>query len=162
MSDRVRCVDMGSLKDRLESDLRESMKARDEVVTSTLRMALAAVKSAEVAGKQARGLSDEEVLAVLTKGAKKRREAAEAFAEAGRADSAAKERAEEEVLARYLPARLSDEELANIVRETLTANGFTTMAQMGPAMKAVQAAVAGRAEGARVAAEVRRQLSART
>ncbi|HLT10151.1 MAG TPA: GatB/YqeY domain-containing protein [Micromonosporaceae bacterium] len=151
---------MGSLKDRLESDLRESMKARDEVVTSTLRMALAAVKSAEVAGKQARELSDDEVLAVLTKEAKKRREAAEAFAEAGRADSAAKERAEEEVLARYLPAQLSDEELANIVRETLTANGFTTMAQMGPAMKAVQAAIAGRAEGARVAAEVRRQLSA--
>ena len=136
------------------------MKARDEVVTSTLRMALAAVKSAEVAGKQARELSDDEVLAVLTKEAKKRREAAEAFAEAGRADSAAKERAEEEVLARYLPAQLSDEELANIVRETLTANGFTTMAQMGPAMKAVQAAIAGRAEGARVAAEVRRQLSA--
>lgn len=136
------------------------MKARDEVVTSTLRMALAAVKSAEVAGKQARELSDDEVLAVLTKEAKKRREAAEAFAGAGRADSAAKERAEEEVLARYLPAQLSDEELANIVRETLAANGFTTMAQMGPAMKAVQAAIAGRAEGARVAAEVRRQLSA--
>lgn len=136
------------------------MKARDEVVTSTLRMALAAVKSAEVAGKQARELSDDEVLAVLAKEAKKRREAAEAFAGAGRADSAAKERAEEEVLARYLPAQLSDEEIANIVRETLAANGFTTMAQMGPAMKAVQAAIAGRAEGGRVAAEVRRQLSA--
>src|SRR5690606_23833775 len=123
MPDRVRCVGMSSLKDRLESDLRESMKARDEVVTSTLRMALAAVKSAEVAGKQARELSDDEVLAVLAKEAKKRREAAEAFAGAGRTDSAAKERAEEEVLARYLPAQLSDEEIANIVRETLAANG---------------------------------------
>ncbi len=94
---------MSTLKDRLKSDLRTAMKARDELITSTLRMALTAVRNAEVAGKQARELSDDEVLAVLTKEAKKRREAATAFADAGRAEQAAKERAEEEVLDR-LPA----------------------------------------------------------
>jgi hypothetical protein len=98
------------------------------------------------------------VLGVLTKEAKKRREAAAAYADAGRAELAAKERAEEEVLSRYLPAQLSDEELAQVVAEALRAGGFSGKAQMGPAMKAAQAAVAGRAEGARVAAEVRRQL----
>jgi len=146
---------MGSLKQRLEDDLRVAMKARDELVTSTLRMALAAVRTAEVAGTAARELSDDEVLGVLTKEAKKRREAATAFADAGRVELATKERAEEEVLAGYLPAQLSDEALAEIVRDAIAASGATAM---GPAMKAVQAAVAGRAEGGRVAAEVRRQL----
>lgn len=135
------------------------MKARDELVTSTLRMAIAAVRTAEVAGKQARELTDDEVLGVLTKEAKKRREAADAFSAAGRADSADKEQAEERILARYLPAKLSDAEIADLVSGVLSAGGFTSMAQMGPAMKAAQAAVAGRAEGGRVAAEVRRQLS---
>jgi uncharacterized protein YqeY len=151
---------MSTLKARLEADLRESMKARDELLTSTLRMAIAAVRTAEVAGKQARELTDDEVLGVLTKEAKKRREAAEAFAGAGRADSAQKERAEEEIISRYLPAQLSDAEIADIVGAALAEGGFTTMGQMGPAMKAAQAAVAGRAEGGRVAAEVRRQLAA--
>jgi uncharacterized protein len=149
---------MSTLKTQLEADLREAMKARDELLTSTLRMAIAAVRTAEVAGKSARELSDDEVLGVLTKEAKKRREAAEAFADAGRAESAAKEQAEGEILARYLPAQLSDDEIAAIVAEALAAGGLTTKAQMGPAMKAAQAAVAGRAEGGRVAAEVRRQL----
>ena len=150
---------MSTLKARLEADLRESMKARNELVTSTLRMALAAVRTAEVAGKAARELTDDEVLGVLTKEAKKRREAAEAFATAGRGDSAEKERAEEQVLERYLQAQLSDPEIADLVAESLAAGGFNSMAQMGPAMKAAQAAVSGRAEGGRVAAEVRRQLA---
>jgi hypothetical protein len=149
---------MSTLKARLESDLREAMKGREELVTSTLRMALAAVRTAEVAGPAARELTDDEVLTVLTKEAKKRREAAEAFAGAGRDESADRERAEEQVLQRYLPAQLSDEELVEIVAGALAGGGFSGMAQMGPAMKAVQAAVAGRAEGGRVAAEVRRQL----
>ena len=149
---------MTNLKAQLESDLRDSMKARDELLTSTLRMAIAAVRKEEVAGDAARELSDDEVLTVLTREAKKRREAAVAFADAGRAESAEKERAEEAILARYLPAQLSDEELADIVREALAGAGVTGKAQMGPAMKAAQAAVAGRAEGGRVAAEVRRQL----
>ncbi len=135
------------------------MKARDELVTSTLRMALAAIRKAEVAGKAARELTDDEALAVLSSEAKKRREAATAFADAGRAQSAEKERAEEAVIARYLPAQLTDAELADIVRNALATAGIAVnRAQIGPAMKAAQAAVAGRAEGGRVAAEVRRQL----
>jgi uncharacterized protein YqeY len=147
------------LKARLESDLHTAMKARDELVTSTLRMAITAVRNAEVAGEKARQLSDDEVLAVLKKEAKKRREAAVAFGDAGRAELAAKERAEEEVLAAYLPSQLSDEDLAGIVRDALAGGGFSGMGSIGPAMKAAQSAVAGRAEGGRVAAEVKRQLA---
>nr|WP_296075599.1 GatB/YqeY domain-containing protein [uncultured Actinoplanes sp.] len=149
---------MGTLKDRLNDDLHNAMKGRDELTTSTLRMALAAVRNAEVAGTEARDLSDDEVLAVLTKEAKKRREAATAFAGAGRDEQAAKERSEGDVLDRYLPKQLSDEEITRLVADALAAGGFAGKAQMGPAMKAAQAAVAGRAEGGRVAAEVRRQL----
>ena len=149
---------MGSLKDRLNEDLHAAMKQRDEMTTSTLRMALAAVRNAEVSGSAARDLSDAEVTSVLTKEAKKRREAATAFAGAGRAEQAAKETAEGEILDRYLPRPLSDAEIADLVGGALAAGGFTGKAQMGPAMKAAQAAVAGRAEGGRVAAEVRKQL----
>ena len=149
---------MGTLKDRLNDDLHSAMKLRDELTTSTLRMALTAVRNAETAGTAARDLSDDEVLGVLTKEAKKRREAATAFSGAGRAEQAAKETAEGEILDRYLPAQLSDAEVAELVAGALQAGGFTAKAQMGPAMKAAQAAVAGRAEGGRVAAAVRRQL----
>jgi uncharacterized protein YqeY len=149
---------MGTLKDSLTADMRTALKARDELTTSTLRMALAAIGTAEVAGKNKRELSDEEVIAVLTREAKKRREAAAAFDGAGRSEQAARERAEGEVLERYLPKQLSDEELADLVTQALRSGGFTGRAQLGPAMKAAQAAVAGRAEGGRVAAEVRRQL----
>jgi uncharacterized protein YqeY len=150
---------MGSLKDRLNDDLRTAMKARDELTTSTLRMALAAVRNAEVAGKEARELSDDEVLGVLTKESKKRREASTAFADAGRAEQAAREQAEGGVIDQYLPQQLSEADLTALVTKALGDGGFTTKSQMGPAMKAAQAAVAGRAEGGRVAAEVRRQLS---
>jgi uncharacterized protein YqeY len=135
------------------------MKARDELTKATLRMALSAIRNAEVAGDEPRQLSDDEVQAVLMKEAKKRREAAEAFAGAGRAESAERERAEGEVLARYLPRELSDDELAALVAEALAEGGFSGMGQMGPAMKAVQAKVAGRADGRRVAAQVRAQLA---
>jgi uncharacterized protein YqeY len=151
---------MSTLKDRLETDLRTAMKARNELLTGTLRMALAAVRNAEVAGEQARELDDDEVRGVLTKEAKKRRDAATAFADAGRAERADRERAEEEVLVGYLPAQLSDEELAGIVAGALAGVDGTGKSAMGQAMKAAQAAVAGRAEGGRVAAEVRRQLGA--
>ncbi|GAA1597655.1 GatB/YqeY domain-containing protein [Actinoplanes couchii] len=150
---------MGTLKDRLTDDLHTAMKSRDDLITSTLRMALSAVRTAEVAGVESRELSDAEVLSVLTKEAKKRREAATAFADAGRTEQAAKETAEGEVLDRYLPKQLTDAEIADVVTQALTAGGFTGKAQMGPAMKAAQAAVAGRADGGRVAAEVRRQLA---
>jgi uncharacterized protein YqeY len=149
---------MGTLKDRLNEDLHNAMRGRDELTTSTLRMALSAVRNAEVAGAEARDLSDDEVLGVLTKEAKKRREAATAFSDAGRAEQAAKENAEGEILDRYLPAQLSDAEIAELMAGALQVGGFSGKGQMGPAMKAAQAAVAGRAEGGRVAAEVRRQL----
>lgn len=149
---------MGALKDRLNEDLRSAMKSRDELTTSTLRLTLAAVRTAEVSGSEARELTDDEVLAVVTKEAKKRREAATAFAGAGRTDQANRENAEGEILDRYLPAQLTDAEIAELVGEALAAGGFSGKAQMGPAMRAAQAAVAGRAEGGRVAAEVRRQL----
>jgi hypothetical protein len=150
---------MSALKDRLNADLTAAMKARDELVTATLRMALTAVRNEEVAGKAARDLSDQEVLVVLTREAKKRREAAEAFAAAGRTELAERERAEGVVLDEYLPAQLSDEDLADVVQQALAESGVTDVKQLGKAMKAVQAQVAGRAEGGRVAAEVRRQLT---
>jgi uncharacterized protein len=150
---------MATLKARLEQDLRAAMKARDELVTSTLRMALAAVHTAEVAGAAARELSDDEVLAVLAREAKKRRESATAYAAGRRDDLASKERAEEEILAAYLPAQLTDDELRKLVAEAIDTGGFRGMSNMGPAMRAAQAAVAGRAEGGRVAVEVRRQLT---
>ncbi|GAA5197068.1 GatB/YqeY domain-containing protein [Rugosimonospora acidiphila] len=149
---------MSTLKDRLETDLHSAMKSRDELVTSTLRMALTAVRNAEVAGDQARELAEDEVQAVLTREAKKRREAATAFADAGRPEQAERERAEEGVLAGYLPTQLSDEDLAGIVAGALGGVDTSGRGAMGQAMKAAQAAVAGRAEGGRVAAEVRRQL----
>jgi len=150
----------GGLKTRLTTDLTSAMKSRDELVTATLRMALTAIRNEEVAGKAARELSDDEVLRVLTREAKKRAEAAEAFATGGRADRADRERAEGEVLSRYLPTQLTDEELSTVVAAALAQAGVSDIKQMGKAMKTVQAAVAGRAQGGRVAAEVKRQLSA--
>ena len=152
---------MSSLAERLRTDLVASMKERDALRTGTLRMALTAIHEEEVAGKQARTLTDDEVLRVLTRETKKRREAAEAFDGGGRAELAAKERAEGEVLSAYLPAQLSDEELDAIVTRVLAEQGLSGKTSMGPAMKAVNAALAagaGSTEGGRVAASVRRQL----
>jgi uncharacterized protein len=149
---------MTDLKARLETDLREAMKSRDELLTSTLRMAIAAVRNEEVSGKSARALSEQEVLAVLTREARKRREAATAFADAGRAEQAERERAEEGVIATYLPKQLTDEELSSIVATAVAGVDATGKGAMGQAIKAAQAVVAGRAEGGRVAAEVRKQL----
>jgi uncharacterized protein len=152
-----------ALKDRLQSDLTGSMLARDEVRTATLRMALTAVRAEEVSGDVARELSDAEVVAVLGREAKKRREAAAAFEGAGRQAQAARELAELDVLAGYLPVQLSDGDLAALVAEAVqaaAAAGATGMPAMGRVMKIVQPRVTGRAEGGRVAAEVRRQLSA--
>ena len=149
---------MAALKDQLRSDLTAAMKARDEVRTRTIRMALTAVSTAEVAGPASRELSDDEVITVLTREAKRRREAAEAFAAAGRSEQASAERAEGEILDTYLPAQLSDEEIASIVTAEIERSGASGMAAMGQVMKAVTPKIAGRAAGARVAAEVRRQL----
>jgi uncharacterized protein YqeY len=152
-----------TLKNRLQTDLTAAIRGREEIRTAALRMALTAVRSQEVAGEVARSLSDDEVVAVLGREAKKRREAATAFEGAGRSEQAARERDELAVLTAYLPAQLSDDDLASIVAEEIasaTAGGAGGLPAMGRVMKAVQPRVAGRAEGGRVAAEVRRQLSA--
>src|SRR3982751_2026947 len=122
------------------------MKAGDELRTATLRMVLAAVSAEEVAGKQARELSDDEVQAVLRREAKKRREAADAFAGAGRAAQAERERAEGEVLAGYLPAQMEDADLAALVADVITQTGASGRQDMGRVMGAASSAVAGRAE----------------
>lgn len=150
---------MGDLKERLHADMTAAMKGRDQLRLGTLRMALTAVKSEEVAGKSARELSDDEVLAVLSREAKKRREAAEAFEHAGRPELAERERAEGEVLATYLPAPLGDAELRDLVAAAIAQTGASDPREMGQVMKVATARVAGRAEGGRVAAEVRRQLA---
>jgi len=155
---------VSTLKERLRADLTAAMKARDELVKATLRMTLTAIGNAEVAGSTARELDDAEVIKVITKEAKKRAESAEAFAAAGREELAAQERAEGEVLARYLPAQLSDDELTELARlaveETAAELGERPgPRQMGQVMKRATAAAAGRAEGGRVAAAVKRLLT---
>jgi uncharacterized protein YqeY len=149
-----------TLKQRLQDDLTAAMKSRDELRAATIRLTLSAITNEEVAGKAARQLSDDEVLKVITREAKKRREAAEAFAQGGRAESAERERAEGEVLAAYLPQQLSDEELAELVRAAVAESGASGPKAMGAVMKVVNPKVAGRAEGGRLAAEVKRQLAA--
>ena len=151
---------MAEFKERLRADLNAAMRARDQVRMRTLRMALTSITNEEVAGAAARDLTDDEIVRVLTREARKRREAAEAFSAAGRGDQAAAERAEGEVLAGYLPAQLSDDELSALVAAAIEETGASGMASMGQVMKTVTPRVAGRADGARVAAEVRRRLSA--
>ncbi|WP_298749088.1 GatB/YqeY domain-containing protein [uncultured Serinicoccus sp.] len=148
------------LKATLQQDLTAAMRAQDKVRAGTLRMTLSAVTTEEVAGKQARELSDDEVLRVIIKEAKKRREAAEAYTGAARPELAAQEEAELEVLEAYLPAQLSDEELAELAREAVAETGATDMRGMGQVMKVLQPRVAGRAEGGRVAAAVKQALGA--
>lgn len=151
---------MNELKERLRTDLNDAMRARDQVRLRALRMALTSITTEEVSGNSARELSDDEIVKVLTREAKKRREAAEAFESAGRAEQAAAERAEGEVLADYLPAQLSDDELAGMVSAAIAETGAAGMPGMGKVMKVLTPQIAGRADGARVAAEVRRQLAA--
>lgn len=148
-----------SLKQQLHADLTTAMKARDELRTASLRMALTALTNEEVAGKQARELSDADVVVVLRREVKKRTEAADAFATGGRAESAARELAEREVLAAYLPAEMTDDELGALVDAAIAESGASSPAQMGLVMKVLTPRVAGRADGGRVAAEVRRRLA---
>jgi len=153
----------GSLADRLRDDLNTALKAQDAVRRDTLRMALTAVKTASVAGTEARELSDEEVLAVLRTEVKKRKEAAEAFAGAGRTESAERERAEEAVLAGYLPAQVDDAALQAAVAaavEQAAAGGKTGMSAMGAVMGVLRPQLGSTVDGGRLSAEVRRQLSA--
>ena len=151
---------MTSLKDRLRADLTAAIKGRDEVRSSTLRMVLTAITNAEVAGKEQRELTDDDVVGVLSSEAKKRREAATAFDDGGRPELADKERAEAAVLADYLPQQLSEDEVAEIVAKAVEQVGAAGegMRAMGKVMGVLQPQVKGRVDGGVVAAEVRRQL----
>jgi uncharacterized protein len=152
---------MSALKDRLRADLTTAIKGRDEVRSSTLRMVLTAITNAEVAGKEQRELSDDDIVGVLSTEAKKRREAATAFEDGGRAEMAAKEKAEAAVLADYLPEQLSAEDVTSIVSAAIEQVGAAGegMKAMGKVMGVVQPQTRGRADGGAVAAEVRRQLA---
>jgi uncharacterized protein len=152
---------MSDLKDRLRSDLTTSIKARDALRSSTLRMLLSAITNAEVAGKESRELSDDDVVGVLSTEAKKRREAATAFSDAGRTELADKETAEAAVIADYLPEQLDADAIAGLVTAAITQTGAAGegMRAMGKVMGALQPQVRGRADGGAVAAEVRRQLA---
>jgi len=151
---------MSALKDRLRSDLTVAIKARDDVRSSTIRMLLTAITNAEVAGKEQKELTDDDIVGVLSTEAKKRREAATAFDEGGRAEMAEKERAEGIVISDYLPSQLSASEIADLVTAAIEQTGAAGegMRAMGKVMGVVQPQVRGRADGSLVAAEVRRQL----
>jgi uncharacterized protein YqeY len=152
---------MTTLKSKLQEDLNAAIKGRDELRSSTLRLTLTAITKEEVSGTEKRELSDDEVLKVITREAKKRREAAEAFAQGGRPESAEREKAEGELLAEYLPKQLSDDELNELVDQAVAearAAGAEGPKAMGQVMKIVNPKVAGRAEGGRVAAAVKRRL----
>ncbi len=154
---------MTSLKDTLKNDLTTAMKSGNEVAKSTLRMALSAISNAEVAGDEAIELSDDQVVKVLQAEAKKRAESAELYDQAGRTDAAAKERAEAEILAAYLPAAMSDDELAAVVADEVAkaaAAGNGGMKAMGSVVKAVRERVGSSADGSKIADLVKSALSA--
>jgi uncharacterized protein len=154
---------MSERKERLQHDLTEAIRSRDEVRAATVRMALAAITNEEVAGSVARELDDDDVVAVLAREAKKRRESVAAYTDAGRQDLADREAAELAVLADYLPAQLSDEEVQSLVAEAVAearASGLDGMRAMGPVMKSLQPRIAGRADGAAVATAVKAALTA--
>ena len=148
-----------TLKSTLRSDLHDAIRSQDKVRSGTLRMTLTAITNAEVAGTQAKELTDDEVLKVIAKEAKKRKEASTAYVDAGRPELAETEDAELAVLETYLPQQLGDDDLERIVRAAVVATGASGMAQMGQVMKAAQGEIAGRADGGRVAAIVRKVLA---
>jgi len=148
-----------SIKESLQKNLTEAIRSRDEITSGTIRMVLSAITNEEVAGKEARVLSDDEVITVLTREAKKRREAAEAFETAGRTDKAALEKSEGEVIAKYLPAQLSEAEVATIIAEAIAATGASGPGDMGKVMGAVKPKIAGKADGGVVSALVKAALN---
>lgn len=154
---------MPTIKEQIRADLTTSMKARDTAVTGTLRMILAAIQAEEVSGKTAKELTDDDVLKVLARESKKRAEAATVFAENNREELALKERAEGEIIARYLPSQISDEELSAVVDQAYKAvaehtGEVPTMKQMGQIMNQATALAAGGADGKRLSSAVRARL----
>ena len=148
-----------SLKEKLQNDLTSAMRARDEVRSSTIRMILTSIKNEEVSGKEARELSESEVITVLSREAKKRREAAEAFEQAGAKDRAEMEKAEGGVIAEYLPKQLSEAEIKTLIAAAIQESGANSPAQMGLVMKSLQPKIAGKADGGTVSALVKAALS---
>ena len=148
-----------ALKEKLQSDLTASMRARDELRSGTIRMVLTAIKNEEVSGKEARELSDGEVIQVLSREAKKRREAAEAYEQAGAKDRAATEKAEGVIIAEYLPEQLSETEIKDLIAAAIAETGATGAQQMGLVMKSIQPKIAGRADGGLVSSLVKAALS---
>ena len=148
-----------ALKEKLQTDLTQAMRDRNEVRSGTIRMILTAIKNEEVAGKEARELSDAEVITVLSREAKKRREAAEAYEQAGAADRAANEKAEGAIIAEYLPAQLSEQEIKDLIAAAIAETGALGPQQMGLVMKAIQPKTAGRADGGMVSSLVKAALS---
>ena len=148
-----------SIKALLRTDLTEAIRSRNEITTSTIRMVLTAITNEEVAGKEARSLSDDEVITVLSREAKKRREASEAFESAGRSDKAALEKAEGEVIAKYLPAQLSVEDIKKMIADAIASTGAAGAGDMGKVMGAVKALIAGKADGSVVSTLVKEALN---
>jgi uncharacterized protein YqeY len=153
-----------TLEETLHADMVAALKARESDVVTTLRMAIGAIKNEKVAGKEARELSEADEVAVLQREVRTRKDSAQAYTDGNRPELAAKELAEAEILARYLPAMLSDAELDAVVAEEVAAAEASagekpTMRQMGAIIKAVNARVAGRAEGSAVAAKVKAALA---
>ena len=148
-----------SIKETLQKDLTEAIRGRNEITSGTIRMVLTAITNEEVAGKEARVLSDEEVITVLSREGKKRREAAEAFENAGRADKSALEKSEGEVIAKYLPAQLSESDIAAIIADAIASTGAQGPGDMGKVMGAVKPKIAGKADGGVVSALVKAALN---
>ena len=149
------------IKETLKNDLTEAIRSSDKVVSGTIRMVLTAITNEEVSGKEARVLTDDEIITVLSREAKKRREAAEEFAKAGRADKAAEEKAEGDVIAKYLPAQLSEEELYKIIADAIASTGAAGPADMGKVMGAIKPKIAGKADGATVSSLVKAALGSK-
>ena len=147
------------LKETLHSDLTAAIRSSDKVVSGTIRMVLTAITNEEVAGKEARTLSDDEIITVLSREAKKRREAAEEFAKAGRDDKAAEEKAEGEVIAKYLPAQLTEDEINKIIADAVASTGAAGPADMGKVMGAIKPLIAGKADGGLVSSLVKATLN---
>ena len=148
-----------SIKEQLRLDLTEAIRSRDELVAGTIRMVLSAITNEEVAGKEARVLSDDEVITVLSREAKKRREASEAFEAAGRTDKAALEKAEGEVIAKYLPAQLSADDIKTMIATAIASTGAAGPSDMGKVMGAIKPLIAGKADGSIVSTLVKEALN---
>ena len=147
------------LKETLKSDLTEAIRSSNKVVSGTIRMVLTAITNEEVSGKEARILTEDEIITVLSREAKKRREAADEFAKANRPDRSAEEKAEGEVIARYLPAQLTEEDVKKLIAAAITATGAAGPGDMGKVMGAIKGQIAGKADGSLVSSLVKAALA---